>query len=70
MIRIVSFNDRHMKDHGAEEGVKKTLCGRALVGIEWFYRGNQEFDGKANYYCSQCCRALAKIKGNSNEVPG
>jgi hypothetical protein len=65
MIHIVSFDDKHVKDHGVEEGAEKTLCGRPLVGTNWFYRGNYAFDGKMSYYCRQCCRVLAK--GNKHE---
>jgi len=64
MIRIVSFDDRCVKDHGAIEGEKKTLCGRQLKGIRWFYRGNSEFKGDMGFYCAQCCAAFRRMNGS------
>jgi len=60
-IRIVSFGDKYKVDHGAVEGEKQTLCGRQLVGMEWFYRGNDPFKGNRAFYCKGCCRAFKKI---------
>lgn len=61
MVRVVSLDDRNWKDHGAVEGEKKTLCGRPLAGMKWFYRGSDKFTGTLGFHCSQCCKALKKL---------
>ncbi len=64
-IRIVSFGDRYMKDHGAIEGQivigGKTLCGLTFRGMEFFIRGNNEFDGSQGFYCSKCCKKFLAL---------
>lgn len=76
MIRVFSFGDQHTTDHGADDeelskpnGQGKTLCGRRMVGTNWFTRGNVVFNGKANYHCVHCVRRFHALQVRRSSRP-